>query len=82
MGGENLNWYEDINHAKRGFCQTCGSALFWKSSRETLSEYIEILAGSLNDCPRLNGVMHIHCAGRAEFYQINDDLPQYDGPPP
>ena len=40
-----LRWYESSPEAKRGFCEHCGSSLFW-SYKEAPS--IAILAGSLD----------------------------------
>lgn len=30
-GAENIQWYQSSPAAQRGFCQTCGSSLFFKS---------------------------------------------------
>ena len=65
--------------AKRGFCGTCGSILFWKPNDE--ARYA-ILAGAFDHPECLHPGHHICTEARPEFYQINDGLPQYlgDGP--
>jgi hypothetical protein len=74
-----LRWYAASDHAQRGFCGACGSALFWKPAAET---HVAILAGSLDDASGLSASMHVCTEGRATFYTIADGLPQYahDGP--
>jgi hypothetical protein len=73
-GAENLTWYAASEFAKRGFCATCGSALFWKPNGE--ARYA-VLAGAFDDPSCLMPGYHICTEGRAEFYQIADGLPQY-----
>lgn len=78
-GEASLRWYAASDHARRGFCGTCGSVLFWLPIHGT---HIAILAGSLDDASGLKGAMHICTEGRATFYALADGLPQYphDGP--
>ncbi len=73
-GKEAMTWYAASNFARRGFCATCGSAMFWQ---ENDGVWISILAGSF-DTP-LEGKIgrHIFCEGRAQFYDIEDGAPQY-----
>jgi hypothetical protein len=71
-----LRWYAASDSAKRGFCGTCGSVLFWRPDAETR---IAILAGSFDDPSVLRPGYHIFTEGRAGFYEIADDLPHYAG---
>ncbi len=73
-GEARLVWYAASDHAHRGFCGTCGSALFW---RPVAGTYVAILAGSLDDPSVLRPGYHICTEGRAGFYAICDGLPQY-----
>jgi hypothetical protein len=79
QGGDALRWYASSDHARRGFCGTCGSALFWTPVSGT---HVAILAGSLDDASGLRPAMHVCTEGRATFYALADGLPQYshDGP--
>jgi hypothetical protein len=74
-----LTWYAASHFAERGFCGTCGSALFWKPKG---GDYIAILAGSLDDASGLRPAYHICVEGRATFYDLADGLPQYPGDAP
>ena len=71
---ESLSWFAASDYAKRGFCKTCGSALFWQGNG---AEKIAILAGSFDDSGALTPGYHICTAGRAGFYDIADGLPQH-----
>ncbi len=72
-GGENLTWYVSTPGYKRGFCKTCGSALFWQQDG---SCYISMSAGTL-ESPTQKLVEHIYCADKGDYYEITDGLPQY-----
>lgn len=69
-----LVWYASSDYAERGFCGTCGSALFWRAHS---AGHIAILAGSLDDPSSLKSASHICTEGRPEFYAICDGLPAY-----
>jgi hypothetical protein len=79
QGEKHLIWYAASNFAKRGFCGTCGSLLFWKPNDE--ARYA-VLAGAFDRPETLHPGYHICTEGRPAFYQISDGLPQYwgDGP--
>ncbi|MCR4266675.1 GFA family protein [Nitratireductor sp. ZSWI3] len=74
-GGENLTWYAASDFARRGFCRTCGSALFWKRND---SDKISILAGAFETPSGLVSEAHIFVADQGDFYTIGDDgLPKH-----
>ena len=80
---ESLTWYQSSEQAKRGFCSRCGANLFWKLTSDTpqmniSNNEIGIWPGSLDNPPKLNGKEHIYCSSMAEYYDIQDGLPQYD----
>jgi hypothetical protein len=73
-GGANITWYHASEAARRGFCATCGSALFWKHSSDP---FISVLAGAFDEPSGLKMTKHIFCADKGDFYEIGDGLPQY-----
>ena len=75
-GGEAITWYAATGDARRGFCRTCGSALFWKA---TGSDKTSILAGAFDVPSGLHGERHIFVAAKGDYYAISDDLPQDEG---
>lgn len=74
-GADNLNWYAASDTAKRGFCRTCGSLLFWKANG---SDRTSIMAGSFDKPTGLVAGHHIHVADKGDYYEITDGLPQYE----
>ena len=70
---EHLAWYRSSDTARRGFCRICGSSLFWDSDSEN---YVAITAGSLDQPCGLKAAGHIYVDRKADYYEINDGLPQ------
>ncbi len=69
-----LEWYRASDHAKRGFCKTCGSSLFWKPDDD---DYTSILAGCLETPTNLSRGKHIFVADKGDYYELTDGLPQF-----
>ncbi len=68
-----LKWYAASDDAGRGFCGTCGSALFWKRHG---SGQTSILAGSLDgDAGGIKLDRHIFVADKGDYYSLDDGLP-------
>ena len=78
--GENkLRWYQSSDKAKRGFCKTCGSALFWHGfGYPTLANQIDISAGSLDNSQDLKLIRHIFCKFKGSYYELTDGVPIHD----
>ena len=72
----NLSWYRSSADAERGFCNICGSSLFW---RPVHGGHISIMAGTLDTPTGLEAVAHIFVADAADYYTIDDGLPRYCG---
>jgi len=70
-----LKWYRTSKIAQRGFCQDCGSSLFWQPDEQ---DTIGILAGSLDQPTHLNTMGHIFVGEKADFYEICDQSPQFE----
>ncbi len=73
-----VQWYASSSKARRGFCGTCGSNLFWDGPGANLS----IMAGTLNAPTHVKLVGHIFCRDKGDYYEISDDLPQSPGADP
>jgi len=76
MGSANITAYKASDAATRSFCRICGSALFWAMDG---SEYISILAGSLDNPTGLKITRHIFCADKGDYYDIEAGPEQFDG---
>ncbi len=55
-------WYASSETARRGFCGTCGSNLFWDGAGANLS----IFAGTLDGATGLQIAGHIYCADKGD----------------
>ena len=69
-----LKWYRSSDFARRGFCATCGSNLFWKADG---SAKTAITAGTLDGDTRLSIAKHIFCADKGDYYEIAGDAVQF-----
>ena len=67
-------WYASSDTARRGFCPTCGSSLFWDGPGTHLS----IMAGTLDGASGLALTGHIFAADKGDYYEINDNVPIAD----
>ena len=70
-----LTWYKSSDTADRGFCNTCGSSLFW---RPVHGKYIALMVGALDVPTGLKSREHIFVADASDYYEINDGLPQFE----
>lgn len=68
-----VRWFEASPTAKRGFCPTCGSALFWKAHAE---DTISFSTGSIDGPTGLHLRIHIFTADKGDYYEIADGVPQ------
>lgn len=73
-----VTWFRSSPQARRGFCGTCGSNLFWDGPGTHLS----IFAGTIDGGSGVTLAGHIYCADKGDYYQIADGLPQAGGDDP
>lgn len=70
---EGLKWFRSSDWAQRGFCQNCGSSLFWRMDGEGATS---VASGTLEDDGDLVPGRHICMGTKGSYYKINDGLPQ------
>lgn len=68
-----LAWYRSSEKAVRGFCQTCGSSLFWKANDNSI---LAVFAGTIDGPTGLQLCEHIYVGNRGDYYDLADGLPQ------
>jgi hypothetical protein len=68
-----VRWYDAKGTAKRGFCPTCGSFLFWAAHDE---DTMSFSLGSLDAPTGLTLEKHIFTSDKGDYYDISDGLPQ------
>ena len=83
-----MSWYEATPGYRRGFCRVCGSPIInWAEPHSppanpvNLGEFGVALA-TLDDDPRVRPESHCFVRSKAPWFEITDDLPQYEGYPP
>jgi hypothetical protein len=74
---ETLSWYRSSESAERGFCNRCGSNLFWRPT--IAGESTSITGGTLDTPTGLKIAEHIFVADQSDYYPISDDAPQKKG---
>ena len=74
LSAQSLRWYQSSATARRGFCSTCGSQVFWEPAR---GGHMSIWAGTLDSPTGLKSSMHIFVAEKGDYYEITDGLPQW-----
>lgn len=72
-GEDNITWYRSSERVRRGFCKTCGSALFWDPIGR---EKIGVAMGAFDKPTDTRLHIHIFVADKGDYYDITDDLPQ------
>jgi hypothetical protein len=68
-----LRWYRSSATARRGFCEICGSSLFWEPAS---GERVSIAAGTLDPPTRLSTAAHVFVEDSGDYYAIGDGLPR------
>ena len=72
---DGLEWFKTSDIARRGFCRVCGSSLFWEPFN---LDGTGIVAGSLDAPTGLKTIGHIFVGEKSDFYEIDDNLPQFE----
>lgn len=79
-GKEHLSEYRLSACDTRTFCSICGSNLISLSEEDP--NYVGLPIGGLDQAPENRPVANIFVGSKAPWYDITDDLPQYDEAPP
>lgn len=75
QGEDNITWFQSSEKARRGFCKTCGSALFWDAIGR---DKIAIGMGAFEKPTDIKLHKHIFVADKGDYYEIADGLPQHE----
>lgn len=73
LSGWDQTWYRSSNTARRGFCSTCGTSLFWE---RVGADVVSIPAGIFQAPISPRQKSHIFVAFKGDYYDIADNLPQ------
>ena len=64
-----VTWFQSSEQARRGFCGTCGSPLFWQPGNRTKTS---IFAGTLDGETGLRMIAQIHVDTKGDYYELPD----------
>ena len=76
-GKELLTQYCAENESIRTFCCCCGSSLLFQSKYNRQEQTIEIALGAFDSLKSIRVDAHIYTESKADWYDINDNLPQH-----
>ncbi len=71
---DTLTWYQSSAQAERGFCQRCGSSLFWRHVSD--DGRVSVMSGSIDGATGLRTDKHIFTADKGDYYDIPDNARQ------
>ncbi len=74
-GDDLIQTYESSPDTRRAFCRVCGSRA---PSRSRDGKLYFVPAGLLNDDPGVKPALHIFVGSKAPWWDITDDLPQFE----
>lgn len=77
-GEESVAYYHKTEDTDLGFCGNCGSSLF---SKKLKTRKFNIRLGILDDAPTQKPTFHMFVGSKAPWYDITDDLQQFDEKP-
>lgn len=76
-GADALSGYESSPGQVQYFCRTCGSPIMSRS--DARPDEVRIRVGSINSDIMERPIAHIFVTSKANWDEITDDLPQYEG---
>ena len=68
-GLSNITWFQSSAYAKRGFCKTCGSQLFWTRLDST---YTSVMAGTIDGDTGLKMDRQLYPETKGDYYTLPD----------
>jgi hypothetical protein len=72
LAQDGLQWFSAVPGFRRGFCNRCGSSLFFE---EVGGVRVSIAAGSLDAPQGLHIAAHIFTAEAGDYYALEPDVP-------
>jgi len=67
LKSDSLQWYQSSDTARRGFCNVCGSSLFWQKHDENATA---VGSGSLHAPTGMSVAKHIFVEDKGDYYDL------------
>jgi hypothetical protein len=77
-GEQHLKWFHSSNKVRRGFCNHCGSSLFFDPIDTVKHQWIGIALGAFESPTHTKINLHIFTAEKGDYYEITDGAKQND----
>ena len=77
ISGDTLKWYAPVEGTEYGFCGTCGSTLFWRTTRTP--DWMSIAAGTLTPPTGLKTVKAIYLDNGSDYHQYDQTVESFGG---
>lgn len=75
QGADELKSFESSPCKQRVFCSNCGSPILSKTTK--LPGVVRLRAGTLNGELKTKPIYHIYFDSKANWFDVNDDLPKH-----
>ena len=72
---EGLAWYQGSPWAERGFCNRCGTSLFWRLANSPQAE-LAVSSESFDEADDLTLDRHIYIDAKPDRYEFDDACPR------
>lgn len=73
---DTLTWFQSSPEAKRGFCNRCGSSLFWSDSAQP--DRVSVMSGTIDGDTGITTEKHIFVADKGDYYTIPAEAPHFE----
>jgi len=67
-------WFESSDIAKRGFCENCGSSLFFKFNN---TDTIDVLIGAFDNPGGIQPTDHLWVSNKLPWLDVDESMPLY-----
>ena len=75
--GDSPAVYESSSGVRRGFCQKCGTPLYYEAERA--ENEIHLYVGVMDHPGEFSPQFHVFCAEQVPGFDVRDNLPRYAG---
>lgn len=76
-GEEHINWFTMSAKARRGFCATCGSSLFFDPLDKVKHSWLGIALGAFDSPTDTHLKLHIFTGDKGDYYEIEEGVEQH-----
>lgn len=70
-----VRWYQHDDRVRRGFCEVCGSSLFWDPIGK---DWLGVAMGAFDGPTATRLHVHVWVGDKGDYYDLADGLPQLD----